>query len=74
MELASAYKQEQLMKQEQQSRLQAINSTAYNLFIQECARLGVPKDEEESTKLIEKCFSSAEIVQDYFRKQFEPFI
>ena len=74
MDLMDTYKQEQLVKQEQRERVSAVNSTAFNLFLQECARFGIPRDEEETSKLIERCFIISSTVQDYLRKQFDPFI
>ena len=61
-------------RQDQASRIQAVNNQAFSLFMQECVRSGVPHSDEECQKLIDRCFSSASIVQDYLRSQAEPFI
>jgi hypothetical protein len=74
MNISEEYKKEQLLKQEQKERLCAANSTAFSLFMQECARSGLPRDEEETNKLIERCFIVSCATQDYLHKQLEPFI
>lgn len=60
-------------RQEQRDRLGSILSLSHALFLQECVRVGLPDNEEESTKLSEKCFIVASAARDYFNSQFEPY-
>jgi len=61
-------------KQDQQQRMGNINSLAMNLFMSECTRVGIPTNEEEALKLIERCFTTAQVMTDYLRDKIEPFI
>jgi hypothetical protein len=61
-------------KQEQQGKMANTCSIAQSLFLSECAREGIPSNEEESRKLIDKCFTASQTMIDYLRDKFEPFI
>jgi hypothetical protein len=60
-------------KQEQKNRIGSICQGAHTLFVNECSR-ELPKNEEEIKKLIEKCWSYAEIAFDFIDDKYRPFI
>lgn len=60
--------------EEQRCRMGSICQLTYNLFIQSCARDGIPFNESSSQELIERCFMNAQVVTDFVKKQVEPFV
>lgn len=61
-------------KTDLRQKMGQVCNIASSLFNGECARLGVPFSEEETQKLIDKCFMTSQILCDFLDKKIEPFL